>query len=41
MVGLDRISAPTIRFTFAIARHAAVDLAQYFGTTPMNPIFLK
>jgi Ion channel len=37
MVGLDKISAPTIRFTFAIARHAAVDLAQYFGTTPMNP----
>jgi hypothetical protein len=37
MVGLDKISAPTIRFTFAIARHAAVDLAQYFGTPPMHP----
>ncbi len=37
MVGLDKISAPTIRFTFAIARHAAVDLAQYFGTTPIHP----
>jgi hypothetical protein len=37
MVGLDKISAPTIRFTFAIARHAAVDLAQYFGTPPMKP----
>lgn len=37
MVGLDKISAPTIRFTFAISRHAAVDLAQYFGTTPMKP----
>src|SRR6266704_7125626 len=36
MVGLDKISAPTIRFTFAIARHAAVDLAQIFGTPPMN-----
>jgi len=37
MVGLDGITAPTVRFTFAIARHAAVDLAQIFGTTPMNP----
>lgn len=37
MVGLDKISDPTIRFTFAISRHAAVDLAQYFGTTPMKP----
>jgi hypothetical protein len=37
MVGLDKISAPTIRFTFAISRHAAVDLAQYFGTPPMRP----
>ena len=37
MVGFDGISAPTARFSFAIARHAAVDLAQVYGTTPMNP----
>src|SRR2546421_8469456 len=37
LVGLEGISTPTIRFTFAIARHAAVDLAQIFGTPPMNP----
>ena len=27
----------TTRFTFAIARHAAVDLAQVYGTPPVNP----
>jgi Ion channel len=37
IVGFEDISAPTIRFTFAIARHAAVDLAQIYGTPPMNP----
>lgn len=37
MVGFEDISTPTIRFTFAIARHAAVDLAQIYGTPPMNP----
>src|SRR6266700_1409259 len=37
IVGFDDISTPTIRFTFAIARHAAVDLAQVYGTPPMNP----
>src|SRR5205807_4906018 len=36
LVGFDGISTPTVRFTFAIARHAAVDLAQIFGTPPMN-----
>ena len=36
IVGFDGISTPTVRFTFAIARHAAVDLAQIFGTPPMN-----
>jgi hypothetical protein len=36
-VGFDNISAPTIRNTFAIARHAAVDLAQVYGTPPLNP----
>jgi Ion channel len=36
IVGFEDISEPTVRFTFAIARHAAVDLAQIFGTPPMN-----
>jgi len=39
LVGLDGIADPTIRFTFAIARHAAVDLAQIFGTPPINTTF--
>ncbi|MBV8694496.1 MAG: two pore domain potassium channel family protein [Ktedonobacteraceae bacterium] len=34
IVGFEGISTPTARFTFAIARHAAVDLAQVFRTTP-------
>jgi hypothetical protein len=37
IVGFDDISVPTIRYTFAIARHAAVDLAQVYGTPPVNP----
>lgn len=37
IVGFEDISAPTIRFTFAIARHAAVDLAQIYRTPPVNP----
>jgi Ion channel len=37
MVGFEDISAPTVRFSFAIARHAAVDLAQVFGTPPIKP----
>lgn len=37
IVGFDNISAPTLRNTFAIARHAAVDLAQVYGTPPLNP----
>jgi hypothetical protein len=37
MVGFDDISTPTARFSFAIARHAAVDLAQVYGTPPWNP----
>ena len=36
MVGLDNLTIPNARFTFRIARHAAVDLAQYFGTPPMQ-----
>jgi hypothetical protein len=37
LVGFDGISVPTARFSFAIARHAAVDLAQVYGTPPVNP----
>src|SRR5579864_6957174 len=37
IVGFENISTPTIRNTFAIARHAAVDLAQVYGTPPLNP----
>ncbi len=36
IIGLEGISTPTIRFTFAIARHAAVDLAQVYGTPPID-----
>jgi voltage-gated potassium channel Kch len=34
IVGFEGISIPTARFTFAMARHAAVDLAQVFETPP-------
>jgi hypothetical protein len=37
MVGFDDITMPTVRFSFAIARHAAVDLAQVYGIPPWNP----
>jgi hypothetical protein len=37
LVGFDGITAPTVRFSFAIARHTAVDLAQVYGTPPMTP----
>ncbi|HKV59773.1 MAG TPA: potassium channel family protein [Ktedonobacteraceae bacterium] len=37
IVGFEDISTPAIRNTFAIARHAAVDLAQVYGTPPLNP----
>src|SRR5438105_12041658 len=36
LVGFEGIAAPTVRFAFAIARHAAVDLAQIYGIPPMN-----
>ncbi len=36
LVGIDDVNAPSIRFTFAIARHAAVDLAQLFETPPRH-----
>jgi hypothetical protein len=34
MTGLNNVPEHAARFTFAMARHAAVDLAQVFGTTP-------
>jgi hypothetical protein len=37
IVGFEGITAPTVRFTFAIARHAAVDLAQVYRVPPLNP----
>jgi hypothetical protein len=37
IVGFEGISTPTVRYTFAIARHAAVDLAQVYGTPPIDP----
>lgn len=37
IVGFEGITVPTSRFTFAMGRHAAVDLAQIYGTPPMNP----
>ncbi len=38
LVGLDDIPPQkTARRTFAMARHAVVDLSQVFGTTPHNP----
>ncbi len=35
LVGFEGIATPTVRFTFAMARHAAVDLAQVYGAPPM------
>lgn len=37
MVGLDDIPTQTGKFTFAIARHAVVDLSQTFGAVPSPP----
>ncbi|MBO0784197.1 MAG: two pore domain potassium channel family protein, partial [Ktedonobacteraceae bacterium] len=37
MVGVDGISEQVGRFTFAIGRHAAVDLAQSLGKRPVAP----
>jgi len=36
IVGFEGISVPTVRFTFAMARHAAVDLAQVYRTPPRD-----
>jgi hypothetical protein len=38
MVGIDRIPEQVGRFTFAIARHAVVDLTQALGLTPVSPV---
>jgi hypothetical protein len=37
MVGIDGTPAHQAKFTFAIARHAVVDLAHVFNTTPHAP----
>ncbi|HLZ56886.1 MAG TPA: potassium channel family protein [Ktedonosporobacter sp.] len=37
LVGFEGLATPTIRFTFAMARHAAVDLAQVYGAPPRTP----
>lgn len=37
IVGFEDVSTPTVRFTYALARHAAVDLAQVYGTPPTDP----
>jgi Ion channel len=36
IIGFEDVSLPNARFIFAIARHAAVDLAQSYGTPPLN-----
>jgi Ion channel len=36
ITGFENISLPNARFTFAIARHAAVDLAQIYGALPLT-----
>jgi hypothetical protein len=37
-IGVDGVPEDVGQFTFAIARHAAVDLAQIFGTSPKDPV---
>jgi hypothetical protein len=37
IVGFEGVSPLIVRPTFAIARHAAVDLAQVYGTPPLDP----
>jgi hypothetical protein len=37
LAGVDDLSTEPARLTFAIARHAAVDLTQIFNTTPRPP----
>jgi hypothetical protein len=38
MVGMDGASTRQARLTFAMARHAVVDLAQIFNTPPREPV---
>lgn len=38
MVGIDGACEKQAELTFAIARHAVVDLSQVFGTAPMMPL---
>jgi Ion channel len=38
MVGMDGASKRQARLTFAMARHAVVDLAQIFNTSPREPV---
>jgi hypothetical protein len=38
MVGMDGASKRQARLTFAMARHAVVDLAQIFNTPPREPV---
>jgi len=38
MVGIEGTPAHQAQFTFAIARHAVVDLANVFNTEPHNPL---
>ena len=38
MVGMDGASKRQARLTFAMARHAVVDLAQIFNTAPRDPV---
>lgn len=37
IVGFEDVSPLIVRPTFAIARHSAVDLAQVYGTPPLDP----
>ena len=37
MVGIERTSTRQAQLTFAMARHAAVDLSQIFNTPPLEP----
>lgn len=38
MVGIDQVPEQVGRFTFAIARHAVVDLAQTLNISPVSPV---
>ena len=38
MIGVDGVPARQANLTFAIARHAVVDLAQVFNTPPRDPV---